>query len=255
MPLLIHKPLPTIMKNIILIIFLTLSSVTFGQNLQGNYSGYWASTNWSYIFDGNGHFEYVTTGHFGFTNTKGKYEIKGDTVYLNAKKTGKGTLDVKRRMLIDKDSCIIDLRMRYDYCKSRNSEFLNSNKRNFKFPQTKTENPKIKWDLKTVLDSAFTNPKVVEYFHFNELTERKLIFKPYFELNKSNFPNFKIGNKTVEFNQTNLPKFYIEFIEINQSKDYIELVFEIKDEGVSFSMIFDLTNGEWKLDYERHHEN
>ena len=242
------------MKNAILIIFLTLSSVLFGQNLKGNYSGYWASTNWSYIFDGNGNFEYVTTGHFGFTNTKGKYEIKGDTVYLNAKKTGKGTLGVKRRMLIDKDSCIIDLRMRYDYCKSRNSELLNSNKRNFKFPQTKPDNPKIVSDLKTVLDSAFTNPKVVDYLHFNEIPERKLIFKPYFELNKSNFPKLKIGDKTVEFKDTDLPKFYIEFIEINQSKDYIELDFEIKDEGVSFSMVFDLTNGEWKLDYERHHE-
>ncbi|WP_179315189.1 hypothetical protein [Winogradskyella undariae] len=242
------------MKNIILIILLTLSSVVFGQNLQGNYSGYWASTNWSYIFDGNGNFEYVTAGHFGFTNTKGKYEIKGDTVYLNAKKTGKGTLDDKRRMLIDKDSCIIDLRMRYDYCKSRNSEFLNSNKRNFKFPQTKTDNPKTISDLKTVLVSAFTNPKVVDYLHFNEMPERKLIFKSYFELNKSNFPKLKIGDKTVEFKHTDLPKFYIEFIEINQSKDYIELDFEIKDEGVSFTMVFDLTNGEWKLDYERHHE-
>ena len=33
-----------------------------------------------------------------------------------------------------------------------------------------------------------------------------------------------------------------------------KLDFEIKNEGVSFTMVFDLTNGEWKLDYERHHE-
>ncbi|WP_108807449.1 hypothetical protein [Aquimarina spinulae] len=243
------------MKNTtILIFFLILSSFVFGQNLKGNYSGYWASTKWSYIFDGNGNFEYVTTGHFGFTNTKGKYEIKGDTVYLKAKKTGKGTLDVRRRMLIDKDSCIIDLRMRYDYCKSRNSEFLNSKKRNFKFPQTKTDNPKIISDLKTVLNSAFTNPKVVNYLHFDELPERKLIFKPYFGLNQSNFPDLKIGNKTVEFQQNDLPKFYIEFVEINQNKDSIEIEFEIKGEGANFTMIYEITNEEWKLEYESNHE-
>ncbi|TRZ42196.1 hypothetical protein [Robertkochia solimangrovi] len=242
------------MKNNILIILLTFSSLVFGQNLKGNYSGYWASTNWSYIFDGNGNFEYVTAGHFGFTKSKGKYEIKGDTVYLNAKKTGIGTLDVKRRMLIEKDSCIIDLIMRYDYCKSRNSEFLNSNKRNFKFPQTKPENTKSISDLKAVLDSAFTNPKVVDYFHFEEFPERRLIFKPYFELNELNFPNFKIGNKTLGFKTTDLPKFYIEFIEINQSKESIELEFEIKDEGVEFTMIYEIANKEWKLEYERHNE-
>jgi hypothetical protein len=243
------------MKNTILIIFLALSSFTFGQNLKGKYSGYWASTNWDYIFDGKGNFEYVTTGHFGYTNTKGKYEIKGDTVFLKAKKTRKGTLDVKRRMLIDKDSCIIDFRMRHGYCKSRSGQLLNSNKRNFKFPQTKTNNPKIISDLKTVLNSALTYSKVLNYIQLSQLPERKLILKPYFELNQSNFPHLKIGNKTIEFKETDLPKFYIEFTEINQSKDYIEIEFEIKGEGVYFSMIYDFTNGEWKLDYEWHHGN
>ena len=242
------------MKNIILIFFLSLSSVVLGQKLNGKYSGYWASTNWSYIFDGNGNFEYITAGHFGFTNTKGKYEIKKDTVYLTAKKTGKGTLDINERMLIERDSCIIDLDMRYDYCKSRNSEYLNSNKRNFRFPQTKTENPNTKSDLKSVLNLVFTNPKVTEYFHFEELHKRKLIFKPYFELNKSNFPDLRIGNNTVEFKESDLPKFFIEFKEINQMKDKIEIDFEIFGEGVEFTMHYELINGDWKLEYERHHE-
>ncbi len=242
------------MKNIILIIFLSLNSFIFGQNLKGVYSGDWGSTQWIYIFDGNGNFEYITTGHFAFTNTKGKYEIKGDTVYLNAKKTGKETLDVKRKMLIDKDSCIIDFRMRYDYCKSSNNESRNSNKRNFKFPQTNTDNPKIISDLKTVLESAFTNPKVLSYQHFNEFPKRELIFKPYFEINQSNFPDLKVGSETVEFKRIHLPKFYIEFIEINQNKDNIKIEFEIKDEGVEFTMIYEMTNGEWKLESERHYE-
>ena len=242
------------MKNIILILFLTLNSVVFGQNLNGKYSGFWAMTNWSYEFDGKGNFEYVTAGHFGFTNTKGKYEIKGDTIYLNAKKTGKGTLDIKERMLIDKDSCIIDLRMRYDYCKTRDSEFSNSNKRNFRFPQIKAENPKRISDLKNILNLVFTNPIVKDYLHFKELPNRKLIFKPYFEFNKRNFQDLKIGERTIEIKLTDLPKFYIEFIEINQGNDFIEIEFEIKDEGVGFTMHYELINNEWKLDYERHHE-
>jgi len=222
--------LPTIMKNIILILFLSLSSVIFGQNLNGKYSGSWATTNWYYEFDGKGNFEFITAGHFGFTNTKGKYEIKGDTVYLNAKKTGKGTLDIKDKMLIDKDSCIIDLHMRYDYCKSRKSKFLNSNKRNFRFPQTIAKNPKRIADLKNV------------------------IFKPYFEFKELNFQDVKIGKKRLEFKESDLPKFYIEVIEINQANDFIEVEFKIKDEGVNFTMHYELLNGEWILDYERHHE-
>jgi hypothetical protein len=222
--------------------------------LKGAYSGDWASTKWVYIFDGNGGFEYIINGHFDNSDTFGTYEIKGDTVSLKANKTIKGTRFIRRRFLIDKDSCIIDLQMRYDYCKSRDLKYRKSNERNYKFPQTKTDNPKIISDLKTVLILTYTNPKVIAYLHFDDLPDRKLVFKPYYELNKSNFPDLKIGNQTVEFEQTELPNFYIEFADINQNKDRIEIKFEIKGEGVNSTIIYELTNGKWNLYNESYHE-
>ena len=81
--------------------------------------------------------------------------------------------------------------------------FLNSNKRNFKFLQTKTNNLKITSNLKTILESTYTNSKMVDHFSFDETPERKLILKLYFELNKSNFLKLKIGGKIVEEKEIN----------------------------------------------------
>lgn len=239
------------MKHILLVIFLVWNSLAVGQELTGKYSGFWASTDWTYTFNGRGNFEFITLGHFGNTKTKGIYIIIGDTLYLKGRPFRKGASGFERKMLIDKDSCIIDLDSRFDYCKSRNGGYLNSNKRNFKFPQTKTDNMRTIEALRIVLDSTFNNPRVIASFDVDVSPDRKLMVKPYFEVNESNFSNLKVGHRTLEFVEDNTSEYDIKFIEINQSKDRIVLKFEVKDKRVVFMMYFEYENGAWVLDYER----
>ncbi len=114
----------------LLIIMTFLPSVLWGQKpnkrVKGIYVGWWGTTQWTYIFDTDTTFTFNTAGHFGFTNTVGQYHISGDTLFLisNPKKLQKDTnaLILNDTLMIEGDSCIIDLSLGYDYCKSKNNE-------------------------------------------------------------------------------------------------------------------------------------
>jgi len=116
-----------------LLILFTLSSLSIiGQshtkNISCNYYGWWADTRWEYIFSKNNNFIFNTGGHFGNTHTMGIYHFSGDTIFLlpfaKEKQTDSGYLYLKDSLLIEGDSCVIQLSTGYDYCKGKQRELF-----------------------------------------------------------------------------------------------------------------------------------
>jgi hypothetical protein len=118
------------MKYIIVMISMLIPSALFGQVQQhilaGSYHGSWARTVWSYTFNSDNTYQYETNGHFGNTYTTGKFEILNDTVFLSPypKEQQRNELYYhhKDTLLIDGDSCLIQISLRYDYCKRKKSD-------------------------------------------------------------------------------------------------------------------------------------
>ena len=79
-------------------------------------------TDYTYTFYYDGRFESDITGHLGNDGiTKGVYTISNDTIYVTPLvenlQTNKYYNRQNEKFLIDRDSCIIDLQMRYDFKK------------------------------------------------------------------------------------------------------------------------------------------
>lgn len=127
-----------------LIITLLYATATTGQSsrkvIKGKYSGWWADTYWTYTFDKKNIFHFLTRGHYGNSSTVGKYLISGDSIFIKAFPTAKTFLI--DTLLIDGDSCIIELSTRYDYCKKKRSQKIPHESR--KRPMTKIEAIKIR---------------------------------------------------------------------------------------------------------------
>ncbi len=109
---------------LLLVIFISLYSFSFleesSKYIEGTYYGNWGRTSWIYKFDKEKRFSRETTGHFGFTNISGLYEIIGDTIILNSTTSldRNASADIKnQKFLIYGDSCLTDLDIKYFYCK------------------------------------------------------------------------------------------------------------------------------------------
>jgi hypothetical protein len=98
------------------------------KNITGVFVGRWASTEWIYVFDKDNTFTFNTSGHFGFTNTAGQYRLSGDTIFLKSfpkeQQKDSNFLQINETLIIDGDSCIIDLSLGYGYCKRKNNGFI-----------------------------------------------------------------------------------------------------------------------------------
>jgi len=121
-------------------IFLFIATPCFAQvdtkNITGKYFGAWARSRFTYSFAKDKTFSLITAGHFGNTKTVGTFSISGDTIYLTPypkeKQKDKYALNSNQILLIDGDSCIIELSVGYDYCKqSRKEKYFHSSNRRF----------------------------------------------------------------------------------------------------------------------------
>ena len=84
------------------------------------------------------------------------------------------------KFLIDSAGCLVDIETRYDYCKTWPDEW-GSTKKNINYPQLKTSNEKRKQDVEWMLQQAFQNKEILEYFPD---TTKSLIVQEYYEINK-----------------------------------------------------------------------
>ena len=222
-----------------------LHTLTFGQFFDRNYAGNWASTSWEFKFTSNGKYTRISQGHFGNTVAKGKYRIIGDTIELTSgyKKTA-GT--VNQFYLMEGDSVIIDLYLRYDYrrVKKKRYWYTASRKRKIKYPQTQTDNEEIKSELNKVLNVAFNSSEMRKYYHFDSL-DRELIIARYDSLDTKIVVN---GKKSVFLNKDKIEDgFYIEFRDINVNPNSIDLKIKIADEGVEVWFYFFKVKENWEF--------
>lgn len=239
-----------------LIILASLFSLhSEAQTIERIYEGHWASTNWKFEFKANGAYERRSMGHYGQTTVNGKYYINNDTIILKSGyENTHGT--VNKKYLMEGDSIIIDLNLRYDYKVIDTAATTDGSKRVYlpwsnyvsvirkvKYPQVNTDNQVLKNELERVLNIAFNSPEIRNYYHFDNLSDRRLIITDYYKLEA----NITVDSMQAVF----IPKeeignpFYIEILDINQNEDEIEVQLEIHGEGAEIWFYFKKVNGEW----------
>jgi len=100
------------------------------QAMEKSFTGWWAMTSWTFQFHGDGTYERKSKGHYGQTLVSGTYMLKGDTLtMLSGFENTNGT--VNKTYLLDKDSMLIDLNLKYDYtpADSKGASIYSSKKR------------------------------------------------------------------------------------------------------------------------------
>jgi len=236
--------LMTTFRNILTFIFLTITFIANGQSFEKSFQGWWASTSWIFDFHKDGTYQRISSGHYGNTTVNGKYIIKADSIHLlTGFENTSGT--VNEIYLLDKDSMLIDLDLRYDYApvSKTGQNFHNSLIRLVKYPQIATDNQNVKSELEKVMNLAFNSSTAKQYYHFDKLPQRRLLFADYFNL-KANIQVdtiagiFKPAEKISE-------NFYIEFEDINQSADRIEIKTKIHGEGLRIWFYYIKKEGQW----------
>ena len=124
-------------------IFISLSSYSQSNSkvkIKGTFTALWAETLWSYNFKLDNTYQFKTSGHFGYTITKGLYKIIQDTIILTAfpkrQQVDPNTYFINDPLLIDNDNCLIDLRLGYEHIriKHKNDRIYASKRRNLNLP-------------------------------------------------------------------------------------------------------------------------
>jgi len=113
----------------ILVFMLICISKVLAQNsakLCGIYVGKWGGTTWFYEFKNDSVYLHKTTGRAGGTSTIGTYKISSDTLFLSPYKKSmqrsNHSIIAPDVLILTRDSCLIQLSTRYDYCKSRKGD-------------------------------------------------------------------------------------------------------------------------------------
>ena len=232
------------LKYILILVLITASSNLFSQNLDRTYQGWWATTSWTFEFKKDGNYLRISSGHFGNTTVSGKYHVINDTIKLLSgfDKTS-GTIN--EYYLLEGDSILIDLNLRYDYkiVSSDGQNFYNSQIREIKYPQIKTDDKKLKSELEEVLNLAFNSKEIRVFYHFDKIPDRNLIIASYHSLDAK----IKVDSQIALFKpKTEIDtEFFVEFDDINQNQDRIQLEIKINGEGVRIWFTFYKDKGKW----------
>ncbi|MBI3235254.1 MAG: hypothetical protein HYZ42_14665 [Bacteroidetes bacterium] len=215
-----------------------------GQTFEKSFQGRWADTRWVFEFHKDGTYQRKSFGHFGNTTIKGKYIIKGDSIYL-LKRFHIISGIVNEIYLLDKDSMLIELDLRYDYApvskSGDNSHY--SQIRFIKYPQIATDNQYVKSELEKVMNLAFNSTFAKQYYHFDSLPQRRLLFADYLNL-KANIHVDSIAGIFIPAENIS-DSFYIEFEDINQSANQIIINIKIHGEGLRIWFNYIKKKGQW----------
>jgi len=179
--------------GILLLFLISCKSEENPNTFSGEFNGYWAETSWHFKFYSNYKFKFKSIGHYGKVESKGEYVRKQDSLFLISVDTNLIRDGVVNSLyLIDGDSCIIDYKLKYDYCKTRKW----STERAIKYPQIKTSDStvisEIEFMLKDALKSEQLNKQIKD-------TSKNLIIESYFELDSEYENKLKIFGRPVIF--------------------------------------------------------
>jgi|GEM_PF-915956 len=117
-------------KLLVLSFIIISSNFSFSQSIEESFFGSWAQTNWTFEFKNDNTYKTISSGHFGSSNTEGKYQMNGDTIYLI---TGSEKISgiPNPKYLLTRDSFLVDLQLFYDYKMiTKKNEHYFSKKRN-----------------------------------------------------------------------------------------------------------------------------
>ena len=240
-------------KTQLTVLFIFLALAIHAQPLEGKFHGAKGDIVTTYEFFPNGDFKYSRYGGIDDQESTGRYSIENDTLILLRTEGDSIIPFEEQKMLIENDSCIIEIKFRQDFCKNRSNTPGNfesfSETRAIKYPQTPAQTPAQVTDLIEVLTIAFTHPDVMQYYHFEQIPSRQFIIKSYYELNESFELPDSLARYNVHIKDNVKSDFYIGIYDINQNKNRISITFYIKGEGIKFNMVFDKENGKWSLIY------
>ncbi|MCF2875012.1 MULTISPECIES: hypothetical protein [unclassified Tenacibaculum] len=232
-------------KIILLLIFLSWTTSSSGQGFNKTYQGLWASTIWTFEFELDGNYKRISSGHYGNTTVKGTYVLLGDIIKVTSgHENTHGTIN--EFYLMEGDSLIIDMNLRYDYktISKKNTYYYNSQIRNIKYPQIDSNDKSLKLELEKVLNIAFNSKEIKGYYHFDKLKNKQLVIANYGFLKAS----IKIKEVDVVFKpKTEIQdKLFIEFEDINLNPNKIYLEIKINGKDVKIWFTFYKKNGKWK---------
>lgn len=213
----------------------------------GEYNGYWAETIWQYKFYANNEFEFKCEGHYGFVESRGTYEKKQDSLFLiplDSSLIKQGV--VNSLYIIDGDSCIIDYKLKYDYCKTREW----SQHRQIKYPQIKTSNSGLVSEVEFMLQDALESKQLKEQI---KDTSTNLIIENYYELNGSYGNQLEVFGQPVAYKskhdiESEGIKNYVQITDVNYNKTFTSFtinVIPIKP-GTTILAYYYKEDGKWK---------
>ena len=247
--------------GLFLIVLFGCSQLPNPTSIEGTFVGGWAETIWMLEFYKDNTFKITSEGHFGNSTVQGKYRIHSDTIeILSGFEDSDGT--VNRSYLIDGDSCIIDIDLRYDYCREdkiqkqfteMNGEKLEllhaSRKRNIKYPQI----PAIDVNQISQLENAINAVLNLDTLQAPlSCLGDTILMTRYFEVNGENM-SIKIGDKLIIFN--NLDKMnerkFVEIEDINLNQSHASFWMKIWCNGNWRSVMtdFSIENQKWEIEY------
>lgn len=253
-----------IMARLQAILLLLIPINVSAQTFENTFVGEWGDTYWTFSFHQDGTYKRTSWGHYGNTTVEGSYITQADTVHLlSGFENTNGT--VNEKYLLDKDSMLIDVDLRYDYSPISKTRpdlsdtnriifepyklgFYNSAIRNIKYPQTPASDTNTIADLETVLNMALNTPEIMKYYHFDEVQERRLVIANYYYLAAQITVKGKVALWKPE--EEIKEPFYLEFDDINQNSNRINIEERVSGEGASVWFYYTKENGEWMQDQE-----
>lgn len=211
----------------LLILSLFSCEAESSRNITGEYLGFWATTFWTINLLDSNRFEFTSGGHFGNTHTEGTYLVKGDTLFLDlndssaiAKWTDHETF------LITKDSCLIDVETKYDYCKCR-SAYHNSTKRAIGYPQLPYDSANQKSVVHQIVQ------KGIDQIEVKNKHDSTVYMAEYYQITKSNGYRFHRFGKEVnllsqeELDTRNISSYIrIETLDLGKISAHVQLNIE-----------------------------
>lgn len=100
-------------------IVLTLALTTCSNkstSITGEYSGYWLESKFTYKFNEDYKFSFLTEGHIGSTETEGKYKIIDSIIFIDHPLADRNEV-LQDQLVIKGNKCLRDYRTNY-YCEN-----------------------------------------------------------------------------------------------------------------------------------------
>lgn len=232
--------------SLFVFLFMLTPWLAGAQNFEKSFQAYWGSTDWKFEFHRDGTYKRTSDGHYGNTVVEGRYTVKKDSIELTGYENSQGTIN--RFYVLDKDSMLIDLSLRYDYLPDTNLVYMSS-VRNIKYPQAAASTPTQKADMQTTLALILNADEVKAYIPFDHITDGTLPVVPYFELNESAALNLTAGKLKVVFvpEEKITSAFFLKVEDINQNAETIEFSLQ-SSQGVSWLVYCKKVNGRWEIE-------